>query len=157
MVLPVLILPALIRMEDQSCSIRYSFKCLLQHGSIRMEDQSCSIRYSFKCLLQHGSYHAQYRPVGNGVADQITVVQIQNRREIQLGSSPNQFCQFRPTTSPPAIKSKTTAAAMTICFFCITTLPLLLDLFIYVHPPVLRPVRNTLGNIKNFSISLICV
>ena len=36
---------------------------LILPSLIRMEDQSCSIRYSLKCLLQHGSYHAQYRPV----------------------------------------------------------------------------------------------
>ena len=51
-----------------------------------MEDQSCSIWDSLKCFLQHGSYHAQYWPVRDGIADQIAVVQIQNRREIYFPS-----------------------------------------------------------------------
>ena len=51
---------------------------------IRMENQPCSIWYSLKRLLQHGSYHAQYWPVRDGIANQITVVQIQNGREIHL-------------------------------------------------------------------------
>ena len=49
-----------------------------------MEDQSCSVGYHLKRLLQHGSYHTQYWPVRDGIADQITVVQIQNGREIHL-------------------------------------------------------------------------
>ena len=47
-----------------------------------MEYQPCSIWYSLKCLLQHGSYHAQSWAVRDCIADQITVVQIQNRRKI---------------------------------------------------------------------------
>ena len=57
---------------------------LILPALIRMEAQLCSIWYSLKCLLQQGSYHAQYWPVRDGIADQITVVQIQNGREIHL-------------------------------------------------------------------------
>ena len=49
-----------------------------------MEGQSCSIWYSLKGLLKHGSYHTQHWPVRDSIADQITVVQIQNGREIHL-------------------------------------------------------------------------
>ena len=49
-----------------------------------MEDQPCSIWYNLKCLFQHGNDHAQYRPVRDGITDQVAVVQIQNGREIHL-------------------------------------------------------------------------
>ena len=47
---------------------------LILPALIRMEDQSCSIWDSLKCFLQHGSYHAQYWPVRDGIADQISLL-----------------------------------------------------------------------------------
>ena len=59
---PVLILPALIRMENQVCSGR----------------DLC------KRLVQHGGYHAEYRTIRYGVTDQIAAAQIKDGREIEL-------------------------------------------------------------------------
>ncbi len=53
LILLVLILPALVRMENQVCSGR----------------DLC------KRLVQHGGYHAKYRTVRYGVTDQIAAVQ----------------------------------------------------------------------------------
>ena len=73
LVLLVLVLPALVRVENQ----------LLSPSG-----------YGFKRLLQHGSYHAQNRSVRDGIADQITVVQIQNWREIQLLTKQTELCHI---------------------------------------------------------------
>ena len=54
LILPVLILPALIRMENVICSVR----------------NFC------KCLVQHSCHHAQHRTIRYGIADQIATVQI---------------------------------------------------------------------------------
>ena len=63
-VLLVLVLPALVRMKDQVCSVR----------NLRER------------LVQHGGYHAEHRTIRYGIADQIAAVQIENRGQIELFS-----------------------------------------------------------------------
>ena len=48
---------------------------------VRVEDQPRSIRYRLKSLVQHGSDHIRNRPAKDGITDQITAVQIQDRRD----------------------------------------------------------------------------
>ena len=59
---------------------------------VGMKDQSGSIRYLLKSLVQHGGYHAQHRSVRDRVADQITAVQVEDWREIQFLSEQTEFC-----------------------------------------------------------------
>ncbi len=56
LILPVLILPALIRVKNQVSPVRYFCKR----------------------LVQHGGHHAEYRTIRYGIADQIAAVQIEN-------------------------------------------------------------------------------
>ena len=72
MVLFVLVLPALVRMENQVC-----FGLDL-----------C------KRLVQHGGYHAEYRMIRYGVTDQIAAVQIENRGQIELLSKQTELCHI---------------------------------------------------------------
>ena len=51
---------------------------------VGVENQSSSIRYGFKGRSEHGCHHAQNWSIGDCIADQITVMQVQNRREIQF-------------------------------------------------------------------------
>ena len=51
---------------------------------VRMENQVCSGRNFCKRLVQHGGYHAEYRTVRDGIADQIAAAQIKDGREIEL-------------------------------------------------------------------------
>ena len=60
LILLVLVLPALVRMENQIGSVRYLFKSLVQHGRDR----------------------AQNRPVRDRITNQVAAVQIKNGREI---------------------------------------------------------------------------
>ena len=53
---------------------------------VRMENQVCSDRDLCKRLVQHGGYHAEYRTIRNSIADQIAAVQIENRGQIELFS-----------------------------------------------------------------------
>ena len=64
LILPVLILPALVRVKNQICSVRY----LCKH------------------LVQHGGYHTDHRTIRYGIADRIAAVQIENRGQIELFS-----------------------------------------------------------------------
>ena len=59
---------------------------------VGMRDQSGSIRYLLKSLVQHGGHHAQHRSVRDRVADQITAVQVEDWREIQFLSEQTEFC-----------------------------------------------------------------
>lgn len=43
---------------------------------VRVEDQSCSIWNCLKSFIQHGSNHTQNRPLRDGITDQISIVQI---------------------------------------------------------------------------------
>ena len=45
---------------------------------IRVENQVCSGRDLCKRLIQHGGYHAEYRAIRYGITDQIATVQIEN-------------------------------------------------------------------------------
>ena len=62
LILPVLILPALIRVKNEVCTIW----------------NLC------KRLVQHGGYHAEYRTIRYGLTDQIAAVQIENWGQIEL-------------------------------------------------------------------------
>ncbi len=53
---------------------------------VRMENQVCSGRDLCKRLIQHGGYHAEYRTIRYGITDQIAAVQIENRGQIELFS-----------------------------------------------------------------------
>ena len=73
LILLVLVLPALVRMENQVCSGR----------------DLC------KRLVQHGGYHAEYRTIRYGVTDQIAAVQIENRGQIELLSKQTELRHIR--------------------------------------------------------------
>ena len=51
---------------------------------IGMQNQIDSVWYLLKSFIQHGRNQAQNRPAGDCIADQITAMQIQNGRKIQL-------------------------------------------------------------------------
>ena len=51
---------------------------------VGMQDQLTSIRDLFKNLFHHSRYHTQNRPFRDGIADQIPVVQIKGRRKIEF-------------------------------------------------------------------------
>ena len=72
LILLVLILPALVRMENRVCSGR----------------DLC------KRLVQHGGYHAEYRTIRYGVTDQIAAAQIKDGREIELLSKQTELCHI---------------------------------------------------------------
>ena len=72
LVLFVLVLPALVRMENQVCFGR----------------DLC------KRLVQHGGYHAEYRMIRYGVTDQIAASQIKDGREIELLSKQTELCHI---------------------------------------------------------------
>ena len=61
---------------------------------VRMKDQPGSIRYLLKSLIQHSRNHTQNRMVGDGIADQIAAVQIQNGRQIALFSKQAELCHI---------------------------------------------------------------
>ena len=73
LVLFVLVLPALVRMKNQVCFGR----------------DLC------KRLVQHGGYHAEYRTIRYGVADQIAAAQIENRGQIELFSKQAELRHIR--------------------------------------------------------------
>ena len=64
---------------------------------VRMEDQLRSVWYGFKSLAQHRSYHTQDGPLRDRIAYQIAVMQIQDGREIQF---PAKQAEFRHIRSP---------------------------------------------------------
>ena len=49
-----------------------------------MENKVRVIGYRVKSFAEHSCYHAQYRSIRDGIADQIATVQIQNGRKIQF-------------------------------------------------------------------------
>ena len=53
---------------------------------VGMENEVCTIRNLCKRLVQHGGYNAQYRTIRYGITDQIAAVQIENRGQIELSS-----------------------------------------------------------------------
>ena len=61
---------------------------------IRMENEVCSVRNFCKRLVQHGGYHAEYRTIRYGVTDQIAAVQIKDGREIELLSKQTELCHI---------------------------------------------------------------
>ena len=73
LVLFVLVLPALVRMENQVCSGR----------------DIC------KRLIQHGGYHAEYRTIRYGITDQIAAVHIENRGQLELFSKQAELRHIR--------------------------------------------------------------
>ena len=58
---------------------------------VRVENQLRSVWYGFKSLVQHRSYHTQNGPLGDRIAHQIAVVQIQDGREIQFLAEQAEF------------------------------------------------------------------
>ena len=73
LILPVLILPALIGVKNQVCSVW----------------DLC------KRLIQYGGHHAEYRTIRYGIADQITAVQIENRGQVELFSEQTELRHIR--------------------------------------------------------------
>ena len=59
-----------------------------------MENQPGSIRYNCKSFVKHGCHHTQNRPFRDGIADQIPVVQIQNRRKIKFLAKQTELCHI---------------------------------------------------------------
>ena len=70
---PVLILPALVRVKNQICSVRYLCKR----------------------LVQHGGHHAEHRAIRYGIADQSAAVQIENRGQVELLSKQAELRHIR--------------------------------------------------------------
>ena len=64
---------------------------LILPALVRVKDQPCSVRYGLKSFLQHGSYHTQNRSFGDRIAYQIAVMQIQDGREIQFLAKQAEF------------------------------------------------------------------
>ena len=62
---------------------------------VRMENQVCFGRDLLKSLIQHGGYHAEYRTIRDGVTDQIAAAQIENRGQIELFSEQTELCRIR--------------------------------------------------------------
>ena len=62
---------------------------------IRVENQACSGRDLCKRLVKHGGYHAEYRTIRYGVTDQIATVQIENRGQIELFSKQAELRHIR--------------------------------------------------------------
>ena len=61
---------------------------------IRVENQTCSGRDLCKRLVQHGGYHAECRTIRYGVTDQIAAAQIKDGREIELLSKQTELCHI---------------------------------------------------------------
>ena len=61
---------------------------------IGMENEVCSIRNFCKCLVQHGRHHAEHRTIRYGVTDQIAAAQIKDGREIELLSKQTELCHI---------------------------------------------------------------
>lgn len=59
---------------------------------VGVKDQFVSIGYGFKGPGEHDCYHIQYRSVRDGIADQITIVQIENVRKVELLAKQTKFC-----------------------------------------------------------------
>lgn len=51
---------------------------------VKVKSQACSIWHGFAGFGEHGTRHAHYWSVRSGVVDQITVVEIQDWRKIEL-------------------------------------------------------------------------
>lgn len=62
---------------------------------IRVENQACSGRDLCKRLVQHGGYHAEYRMIRYGVTDQIAAAQIENRGQVELLSKQAELRHIR--------------------------------------------------------------
>ena len=62
---------------------------------IRVENQVCSGRDLCKRLVKHGGYHAEYRTIRYGITDQIATVQIENRGQIELFSKQAELRHIR--------------------------------------------------------------
>ena len=73
LVLLVLVLPALIRLKNQVCSVR----------------DLC------KRLVRHGCHHTQRRTIRDSIADQIAAVLIENRGQIQFLPKPAELGHIR--------------------------------------------------------------
>ena len=61
---------------------------------VRMENEVCSVRNFCKCLVQHGCHHAEHRVIRYGIADQIAAVQIENWRQIQFLAKQTELCHI---------------------------------------------------------------
>ena len=51
---------------------------------IRMQDKSSTFGDRFKGFLQHRDNHSEHRPIRDRIADQILAAQIQNGRKVQF-------------------------------------------------------------------------
>ena len=65
---------------------------LILPALIGMENQIGSIRNLLKSLIQHSRNHTQNRTVRDGIADQIAAAQIKDGREIELLSKQTELC-----------------------------------------------------------------
>ena len=61
---------------------------------VRMENEVCSVWNFCKCLVQHGCHHAEHRAIRYGIADQIAAVQIENWRQIQFLAKQTELCHI---------------------------------------------------------------
>ena len=80
---------------DATCGNGHDTEVLVLPALVRMENQVCSGRNLRKRFVQHTGYHAEYRTLGDGIADQIAAVQIENRGQIELFSKQAELRHIR--------------------------------------------------------------
>ncbi len=61
---------------------------------VGMENETCPIWYGCKSFVEHCRYHTQNRSLRDSIAHQISVVQIQNGRKIELLAKQAELCHI---------------------------------------------------------------
>ena len=67
---------------------------LILPSLIRVENESCVIWYLFKCFIKHIHNLPQYWMFADGVADDFSIIHIQYRRQIKFFSKQAEFCDI---------------------------------------------------------------
>ena len=61
---------------------------------VGVENETCPIRYGCKSFVEHRCYHSQNRSLRDSIAHQISVVQIQNGRKIEFLAKQAELCHI---------------------------------------------------------------
>ena len=61
---------------------------------VRVENETYPVWYGCKSFVEHRCYHTQNRSLRDGIADQIPVVQIQNGRKIEFLAKQAELCHI---------------------------------------------------------------
>ena len=59
---------------------------LILPALIRMKDQPAAVREPGECFIQHLIHLAVISPFTDGIADDLTIIQVKHRREIKFAS-----------------------------------------------------------------------